>query len=125
MAAKLAVADFGIAVLLPRPDYLTRATAAPPSGWTKPVPRDHAGHHAGQVQARFAEMARRRLPADLAERLVAASDDPPRCAASASRWRSSCAELLDARRAGPALYTPQPLHPGARIYANLGLTAAR
>lgn len=126
LAAKLAVADFGITQFFFRAsDYLAMIDELASLGCTKPVlPGIMPVTNAGQVK-RFAEMAGAEFPADLAERLVAASDDPAEVRRIGVEVASElCQELLDAGVPGLHFYTLNRSTATREIYANLGLTAA-
>ncbi len=126
LAAKLAVADFGITQFFFRAsDYLTMIDELAALGVTKPVlPGIMPVTNAGQVK-RFAEMAGAAFPADLAERLVAASDDPAEVRRIGVEVATElCQELLDAGVPGLHFYTLNRSTATREIYANLGLTAA-
>ena len=74
---------------------------------------------------RFAEMAGAEFPADLAERLVAASDDPAEVRRIGVEVATElCQELLDAGVPGLHFYSLFRATATPEIYANLGLTAA-
>ena len=125
LAAKLAVADFGITQFFFRAsDYLTMVDELAALGVTKPVlPGIMPVTNAGQVK-RFAEMAGAEFPADLAERLVAASDDPAEVRRIGVEVATElCQELLDAGVPGLHFYTLNRSTATREIYANLGLPA--
>ncbi len=125
LAAKLAVADFGITQFFFRAsDYLTMIDELAALGCTKPVlPGIMPVTNAGQVQ-RFAEMAGAEFPAELAERLVAASDDPAEVRRIGVEVATElCQELLDAGVPGLHFYTLNRSTATREIYANLGLPA--
>lgn len=125
LAAKLAVADFGITQFFFRAsDYLTMIDELAALGCTKPVlPGIMPVTNAGQVQ-RFAEMAGAEFPADLAARLVAASDDPAEVRRIGVEVATElCQELLDAGVPGLHFYTLNRSTATREIYANLGLPA--
>ena len=93
-------------------------------GCTKPVlPGIMPVTNAGQVK-RFAEMAGAAFPEDLAERLVAASDDPAEVRRIGVEVATElCQELLDAGAPGLHFYTLNRSTATREIYANLGLPA--
>ena len=125
LAAKLAVADFGITQFFFRAsDYLAMIEELAALGCTKPVlPGIMPVTNAGQVK-RFAEMAGAEFPADLAERLVAASDDPAEVRRIGVEVATElCQELLDAGVPGLHFYTLNRSTATREIYANLGLTS--
>ena len=125
LAAKLAVADFGITQFFFRAsDYLSMIDELAALGCTKPVlPGIMPVTNAGQVK-RFAEMAGAEFPADLAERLVAASDDPAEVRHIGVEVATElCQDLLDAGVPGLHFYTLNRSTATREIYANLGLSA--
>ncbi|MBL8776514.1 MAG: methylenetetrahydrofolate reductase [NAD(P)H] [Acidimicrobiales bacterium] len=125
LAAKLAVADFGITQFFFRAsDYLSMIDELAALGCTKPVlPGIMPVTNAGQVK-RFAEMAGAEFPADLAERLVAASDDPAELRRIGVEVATElCQDLLDAGVPGLHFYTLNRSTATREIYANLGLAA--
>ncbi|MCB1004275.1 MAG: methylenetetrahydrofolate reductase, partial [Acidimicrobiales bacterium] len=125
LAEKLTVADFAITQFFFRAsDYLTMVDELAALGCTKPVlPGIMPVTNAGQVK-RFAEMAGAEFPADLAERLVAASDDPAEVRRIGVEVATElCQELLDAGVPGLHFYTLNRSTATREIYANLGLTA--
>ena len=125
LAAKLAVADFGITQFFFRAsDYLSMIDELAALGCTKPVlPGIMPVTNAGQVK-RFAEMAGAEFPADLAERLVAASDDPAEVRRIGVEVATElCQDLLDAGVPGLHFYTLNRSTATREIYANLGLSA--
>ena len=126
LAAKLSAADFAITQFFFRAsDYLTMVDELAALGCTKPVlPGIMPVTNAGQVK-RFAEMAGAAFPEDLAERLVAASDDPAEVRRIGVEVATElCQELLDAGAPGLHFYTLNRSTATREIYANLGLTAA-
>ena len=123
LAAKLAVADFGITQFFFRAaDYLAMIDELAALGCTKPVvPGIMPVTNAGQVK-RFAEMAGAEFPADLAERLVDASDDPAEVRRIGVEVATElCQDLLDAGAPGLHFYTLNRSTATREIYANLGL----
>lgn len=123
LAAKLAVADFGITQFFFRAaDYLAMIDELAALGCTKPVvPGIMPVTNAGQVK-RFAEMAGAAFPEDLAERLVAASDDPAEVRRIGVEVATElCQDLLDAGVPGLHFYTLNRSTATREIYANLGL----
>ena len=123
LAAKLAVADFGITQFFFRAsDYLTMIDELAALGCTKPVvPGIMPVTNAGQVK-RFAEMAGAAFPEDLAERLMAASDDPAEVRRIGVEVATElCQDLLDAGVPGLHFYTLNRSTATRDIYANLGL----
>ena len=125
LAAKLAVADFGVTQFFFRAShYLVMIDELSALGVTKPVlPGIMPVTNAGQVK-RFAEMAGAEFPADLAERLVAASDDPAEVRRIGVEVATElCQELLDAGVPGLHFYTLNRSTATREIYANLGLPA--
>ena len=126
LAAKLRAADFGITQFFFRPEpYLTRIDELGALGVTPPVlPGIMPVTNAGQVK-RFAEMAGAEFPADLAERLVAASDDPAEVRRIGVEVATElCQDLLDAGAPGLHFYTLNRSTATREIYANLGLPNA-
>lgn len=125
LAAKLAVADFGITQFFFRAsDYLSMIDELAALGCTKPVlPGIMPVTNAGQVK-RFAEMAGAAFPEDLAERLMAASDDPAEVRRIGVEVATElCQDLLDAGVPGLHFYTLNRSTATREIYANLGLSA--
>ena len=125
LAAKLSAADFAITQFFFRAsDYLTMVDELAALGCTKPVlPGIMPVTNAGQVK-RFAEMAGAAFPEDLAERLVAASDDPAEVRRIGVEVATElCQELLDAGVPGLHFYTLNRSTATREIYANLGLPA--
>lgn len=125
LAAKLSAADFAITQFFFRAsDYLTMVDELAALGCTKPVlPGIMPVTNAGQVK-RFAEMAGAAFPEDLAERLVAASDDPAEVRRIGVEVATElCQELLDAGAPGLHFYTLNRSTATREIYANLGLPA--
>ncbi len=123
LAAKLRVADFGITQFFFRPEpYLTMIDELGALGVTTPVlPGIMPVTNAGQVK-RFAEMAGAEFPADLAERLVDASDDPAEVRRIGVEVATElCQDLLDAGAPGLHFYTLNRSTATREIYANLGL----
>ena len=126
LAAKLAVADFAITQFFFRAsDYLSMVDELAALGVTKPIlPGIMPVTNAGQVK-RFAAMAGAECPTDLAERLVAARDDPAEVRRIGVEVATElCQELLDAGVPGLHFYTLNRSTATREIYANLGLTAA-
>lgn len=124
LAAKLSAADFAITQFFFRAsDYLTMVDELAALGCTKPVlPGIMPVTNAGQVK-RFAEMAGAAFPEDLAERLVAASDDPAEVRRIGVEVATElCQELLDAGAPGLHFYTLNRSTATREIYANLGLS---
>lgn len=125
LAAKLSAADFAITQFFFRAsDYLTMIDELAALGCIKPVlPGIMPVTNAGQVK-RFAEMAGAAFPEDLAERLVAASDDPAEVRRIGVEVATElCQELLDAGVPGLHFYTLNRSTATREIYANLGLPA--
>ncbi len=125
LAAKLSAADFAITQFFFRAsDYLTMVDELAALGCTKPVlPGIMPVTNASQVK-RFAEMAGAAFPEDLAERLVAASDDPAEVRRIGVEVATElCQELLDAGAPGLHFYTLNRSTATREIYANLGLPA--
>ena len=123
LADKLRAADFGITQFFFRAtDYLTMVDELAELGVTTPVlPGIMPVTNAGQVK-RFAEMAGAEFPADLGERLVAASDDPAEVRRIGVEVATElCQELLDAGVPGLHFYTLNRSTATREIYANLGL----
>jgi methylenetetrahydrofolate reductase (NADPH) len=123
LAAKLGLADFGITQFFFRPDdYLTMIDELAALGVTTPVlPGIMPVTNAGQIK-RFAEMAGAEFPADLADRLVAASDDPAEVRRIGVEVATQlCQDLLDAGVPGLHFYTLNRSTATREIYANLGL----
>ena len=125
LAAKLSAADFAITQFFFRAsDYLTMVDELAALGCTKPVlPGIMPVTNVGQVK-RFAEMAGAAFPEDLAERLVAASDDAAEVRRIGVEVATGlCQELLDAGAPGLHFYTLNRSTATREIYANLGLPA--
>ena len=123
LAAKLAVADFGITQFFFRTsDYLSMMDDLAERGVRTPVlPGIMPVTNAGQVQ-RFAQLAGAEFPADLAERIAAVGDRPEEVRRIGVEVATAlCRELLDAGAPGLHFYTLNRSSATRQIYANLGL----
>ena len=123
LAAKLAVADFAVTQFFFRAShYLAMVDELAALGVTKPIlPGIMPVTNAGQVK-RFAELAGAEFPAEFAERLVAAGDDPAEVRRIGVEVATElCQDLLDAGVPGLHFYTLNRSTATREIYANLGL----
>ncbi|MEZ5144802.1 MAG: methylenetetrahydrofolate reductase [NAD(P)H] [Acidimicrobiales bacterium] len=123
LAAKLAMADFGITQFFFKAEpYLRMIDELDALGCTTPVvPGIMPVTNAKQV-ARFAQLAGAEFPPDLAERLEAVADDPAAVRALGVQIATElCEDLLDAGVPGLHFYTLNRSTATREIYANLGL----
>ena len=123
LAAKLALADFGITQFFFEAEpYLRMIDELAALGCTKPVlPGIMPVTNAGQVQ-RFAELAGAEFPPALAARFAAVADDPAAVRELGVQVATElCAELLAEGAPGLHFYTLNRSTATREIYANLGL----
>jgi len=123
LAAKLAMADFGITQFFFKSEpYFRMIDELDALGNTTPVlPGIIPVTNAKQVQ-RFAQLAGAAFPADLAERFDAVADDPAEVRkVGVDIATELCRELLDAGVPGIHFYTLNRSTATREIYANLGL----
>ena len=126
LAAKLALADFGITQFFFEAEpYLRMIEELAALGCTKPVlPGIMPVTNAGQVQ-RFAELAGAEFPPALAARFAAVADDPAAVRELGVQVATElCAELLAEGAPGLHFYTLNRSTATREIYANLGLPQA-
>jgi len=123
LAAKLAMADFGITQFFFKSEpYFRMIDELDALGNTTPVlPGIIPVTNAKQVQ-RFAQLAGAAFPGDLAERFDAVADDPAEVRkVGVDIATELCRELLDAGVPGIHFYTLNRSTATREIYANLGL----
>ena len=123
LAAKLAVADFGITQFFFRAeDHLRMVEELAALGCDVPVlPGIMPVTNLKQIQ-RFSELSGATFPPELAERLEAVGDDPADVRrAGVEAATELCQDLLDAGVPGLHFYTLNRSTATREIYANLGL----
>ena len=126
LAAKLAVADFGITqFFFEAAPYLAMVNDLADLGCDRPViPGIMPVTDVRQIE-RFAELSGAAFPPDLAERLRAVEDDRDEVARIGVEVATElCQELLDAGAPGLHFYTLNRSRATRHIHANLGLTAS-
>lgn len=126
LAAKLALADFGITQFFFRAeDYLRMVEDLRALGCDTPVvPGIMPVTNVGQIQ-RFAALSGAAFPADLAERLEAVADDPAAVRAIGVEAATElCRRLLDQGAPGLHFYTLNRSTATREVAANLGLAGA-
>jgi methylenetetrahydrofolate reductase (NADPH) len=125
LAAKLAVADFGVTQFFFRlDDYLRLVEDLAALGCDRPVvPGIMPVTNFAQV-ARFAALSGAEFPADLAARLEAVSENPAEVRRIGVEVASElCRDLLEAGAPGLHFYTLNRSPATREIFANLGLSA--
>ncbi len=123
LAAKLAMADFGITQFFFEAEpYVRMIDELAALGCTKPVvPGIMPVTNAGQVQ-RFAQLAGAEFPPALADRFALVADDPSAVRQLGVEIATElCAELLERGAPGLHFYTLNRSTATREIYANLGL----
>jgi methylenetetrahydrofolate reductase (NADPH) len=127
LAAKLAVADFGVTQFFFRlDDYLRLVDDLAALGCDRPVvPGIMPVTNLSQV-TRFAALSGAEFPADLAARLEAVAEDPAEVRRIGVEVASDlCRDLLEAGAPGLHFYTLNRSPATREIFANLDLSAAR
>jgi methylenetetrahydrofolate reductase (NADPH) len=127
LAAKLAVADFGVTQFFFRlDDYLRLVDDLAALGCDRPVvPGIMPVTNLSQV-TRFAALSGAEFPADFAARLEAVADDPAEVRRIGVEVASElCRDLLEAGAPGLHFYTLNRSPATREIFANLDLSAAR
>ena len=126
LAAKLALADFGVTQFFFRAeDYLSMVDDLAALGCDTPVvPGIMPVTNSSQIQ-RFAALSGAAFPADLAERFDALGDDPDSVRALGVEVATDmCRRLLDEGAPGLHFYTLNRSTASREVAANLGLGAA-